>query len=606
MHKLSRLRHLDISHCYKKKMSSQMGELKSLQELSNYIVGKKCGTRIGELRELCHIGGTLHIEELQNVVDGRDALEANLVGKRYLDDLLLEWSRNVVQNGADIVLNNLQPHTNLKRLTIEGYGGLRFPDWLGGPAILIHMVSMRLWNCDNVSALPPLGQLPSLKHLYICGLNEIERVGTEFYGTKPCFVSLKALSFQGMPKWKEWLCLGGQGGEFPRLKELHIKRCPKLIGALPNHLPLLTKLKIEECEQLVAPLPRVPTIRQLRTHNCAISWWKELPPLLQNLEIKDSDSLESLLEEGILESYSCLQELKIIDCSLSRSLSRVCLPITLKSLLIHQTKNLEFLLPEFFKHHFPFLEQLKITGDCCNSLSCFQLSIFPRLTHLCVDNVEGLESISFSISEGDPTSFDHLSISRCPNLVSIELPALNFSVCEICSCKSLKSLLPNAACFQSLRLFFCPKLIQGLPSNLTSLSIVDCDKFTSQMELSLQGLASLRHFSIIFLRSGCECLKVFPKECLLPSTLTSLTIKGLPNLKSLDSKGLQLLTSLQDLHVSYCPKLQSFTEGSLPASLSSLTISYCPLLKDRCKFGKGKYWHHIAHVPRILIDDQLL
>ena len=87
MHKLIRLRHLDISHCYMKKMPSQMGELKSLQELSNYIVTKKSGIRIRELREHSHIGGILHVEELQNVVDGRDALEANLVGKQYLDDL---------------------------------------------------------------------------------------------------------------------------------------------------------------------------------------------------------------------------------------------------------------------------------------------------------------------------------------------------------------------------------------------------------------------------------------------------------------------------------------------------------------------------------------
>ena len=89
-----------------KKMSSQMGELKGLQKLTNYEMGKKSGTRIGELRELSHIGEILHIEKLQNVIDGRDALEANLVDKQHLDDLLLEWGRNVKKNEADIVLNN--------------------------------------------------------------------------------------------------------------------------------------------------------------------------------------------------------------------------------------------------------------------------------------------------------------------------------------------------------------------------------------------------------------------------------------------------------------------------------------------------------------------
>ncbi|RVW24522.1 putative disease resistance protein [Vitis vinifera] len=244
------LRHLDIRHSKVKEIPSHMGQLKSLQKLSNYIVGKQSGTRVGELRELSHIGGSLVIQDQQNVVDAKDASEANMVDKQYLDELELEWNRgsDVEQNGADIVLNNLQPHSNIKRLTIYGYGGSRFPDWLGGPSIL-NMVSLRLWNCKNVSTFPPLGQLPSLKHLYILGLVEIERVGAECYGTEPSFVSLKAPSFQGMPKWKEWLCMGGQGGEFPRLKELYIEDCP-----LPTHLPFLTRLWIKECEQLVAPL----------------------------------------------------------------------------------------------------------------------------------------------------------------------------------------------------------------------------------------------------------------------------------------------------------------------------------------------------------------
>ena len=303
------------------------------------------------------------------------------------------------------MLNNLQPHSNLKSLTIHEYGGLRFPYWLGNPAILINRVSLRLWSCNNLSTFPPLGQLPSLKHLYIFGLRGIERVGAEFYGTEPSFVCLKALSFKGMNKWKEWLCLGGQGGEFPRLKELYIEDCPKLSGDLPAHLPLLKKLVIQSCEQLVAPLPRVPAIRELTTRSCNISRWKELPPLLQYLSIENSSSLESLLEEGMLQSNTCLQDLRIMNFSFFPTLPRVCLPITLKSLEILQSKNLEFLLHVFFKCSFPFLERLNIAHSSCNSLLCFPLSIFPRLTHLGITDVESLESISFSISEGDLTSF---------------------------------------------------------------------------------------------------------------------------------------------------------------------------------------------------------
>ncbi|CBI23819.3 unnamed protein product, partial [Vitis vinifera] len=379
MCKMISLRHLDIRHSKVKEMPSHMGQLKSLQKLSNYIVGKQSGTRVGELRKLSHIGGSLVIQELQNVVDAKDASEANLVGKKYLDELQLEWNRgsHFEQNGADIVLNNLQPHSNLKRLTIYSYGGSRFPDWLG-PSIL-NVVSLRLWNCKNVSTFPPLGQLPSLKHLYILGLREIERVGVEFYGTDPSFVSLKALSFEGMPKWKEWLCMGGQGGEFPRLKELYIEDCPKLIGDLPTDLLFLTTLRIEKCEQL-------------------------------------------------------------------------------------------FLLPEFLKCHHPSLAYLSIFSGTCNSLSSFPLGNFPSLTHLIISDLKGLESLSISISEGD----------------------------------------------------------------------------------------------------------------------------------------LQLLTSLEKLEICDCPKLQFLTEEQLPTNLSVLTIQNCPLLKDRCKFLTGEDWHHIAHIPHIVIDDQVI
>ena len=272
MCKMISLRHLDIRHSKVEEIPSQMGLLKSLQKLSDYIVGKESGTRVGELREFSQIGGSLVIQGLQNVVDSKDALQANLVKKQYLDELELEWDSHGGddQNGANAVLNNLQPHSNLKRLTIYRYGGSRFPYWFGGSSIL-NMVLLRLWDCDNVSAFPPLRQLPSLKHLYIVRLRGVERVGAEFYGAEPSFVSLKALSFKGMSKWKEWSCLGGRGGEFPRLKELYIEDCPMLTGDLPTHLPLLTKLEIEDCEELVDPLPRVPAIHDMTTRSRDIS-----------------------------------------------------------------------------------------------------------------------------------------------------------------------------------------------------------------------------------------------------------------------------------------------------------------------------------------------
>ena len=385
-------------------------------------------------------------------------------------------------------------------------------------------------------------------------------MGAEFYGAEPSFVSLKALSFKGMSKWKEWSCLGGHGGEFPRLKELYIEDCPMLTGDLPTHLPLLTKLEIEDCEELVAPLPRVPAIHDMTTRSRDISQWKELPPLLKMLSITNSDSLESLLEEGMLQNSTSVDTLKIRKCSFSRPLCRVCLPITLKLLIVRRCKKLEFLLPEFFKCHHPSLRNLIIEDGTCNSFLSIPLGNFPRCRFLEIGHLKGLELLSISTSDGDPPSSSGLIIYGCPNLVSI-------------CCKNME-----VACFRSLTLDDCPELIfpiQGLPSSLTSLSIMSCNKFTSQVEFGLQGLPSL----------------------------TSLTISGLSNLISLD---LQLLTSLRKLEIRDCPKLQSLTEERLPTSLSLLLIHSCPLLKDRCKFWTGQDWSRIAHIQSIVIDDQIL
>ncbi|KAL7234861.1 hypothetical protein ACSBR1_018345 [Camellia fascicularis] len=82
------------------------------------------------------------------------------------------------------------------------------------------------------TSLPPLGQLPFLKNLYIEGMSAIERLGCEFYGqqcgAKP-FLSLERLSFEFMPEWEDWSAFETEGVQpFSYLSELSIINCPKL------------------------------------------------------------------------------------------------------------------------------------------------------------------------------------------------------------------------------------------------------------------------------------------------------------------------------------------------------------------------------------------
>ncbi|XP_059596929.1 putative disease resistance RPP13-like protein 1 [Vitis vinifera] len=622
---LINLRYLDIDDTPLREMPSHIGHLKCLQNLSYFIVGQKSGSGIGELKGLSDIKGTLRISKLQNVKCGRDAREANLKDKMYMEELVLDWdwrAGDIIQDGD--IIDNLRPHTNLKRLSINCFGGSRFPTWVASP-LFSNLQTLELWDCENCLSLPPLGQLPSLEQLRISGMNGIERVGSEFYhygnasssiAVKPSFPSLQTLRFGWMGNWEKWLCCGCRRGEFPRLQELYIINCPKLTGKLPKQLRSLKKLEIVGCPQLLVASLRVPAISELNMADCGklqlkrpasgftalqfsrveisnISQWKQLPVGVHSLSITECDSVETLIEEEPLQSKTpLLKKLEITYCCLSRSLRRVGLPTNaLQSLEISHCSKLEFLLPVLLRCHHPFLKNIHIRDNTCDSLSLsFSLSIFPRLRYFEIIKLEGLEFLYISVSEGDPTSLNYLSISRCPDVVYIELPALDSAGYFISNCLKLKLLKHTLSTLGRLSLFHCPELWfqrDGLPSNLHELEISCCDQLTSQVDWGLQRLASLTRFNI---RGGCQEVHSLPWECLLPSTITTLRIERLPNLKSLDSKGLQQLTSLSNLYIGDCPEFQSFGEEGLQhlTSLITLSISNCSELQS---FGEEGLQH---------------
>ena len=74
MGKLINLRHLDITGVNSlQEMPQKMGNLTSLQTLSNFIVSKGNGFTIRELGNLIHLRGRLCISGLEYVVEALDA-----------------------------------------------------------------------------------------------------------------------------------------------------------------------------------------------------------------------------------------------------------------------------------------------------------------------------------------------------------------------------------------------------------------------------------------------------------------------------------------------------------------------------------------------------
>ncbi|RXH84824.1 hypothetical protein DVH24_041592 [Malus domestica] len=526
LRRLINLRHLDFRGTKLKMMPPHMGKLKDLQTFEGeFVLSKDAGGNIDELKGFQHLSGNLHVSGLQNIKCAEDALEAKLRDKK-LSDIRLKWEGDTIDSENDSrVLGNLQPNTNLKVLAIEGYGGTKFPGWLGDESFS-NLVTIRLETCGYCFSLPALGQLPSLKRLEIYGLNGVESVGSEFYGRiKPAFKSLEFLSFCSMREWQEWCFPGGEeeGGHFPNLCELSLENCPKLTGKIPlYYFPRLERIRLEEVN-----IESLACSQECNKFNIEL-------PSLRELEISDCPNLVCFVGGGVL------------------------LAPNLKEITICHFKNL-WSVPEGMQISLPSLPSLSIVG-------CKEFKSFPE--------------------ESKFPSLKILKIKECPEFVGFPhgggLQAPNLEEMEIKECNKFRSLpeemqisLPS---LESLCIRDCPELESfpegGLPSELRFLSIWSCKELmANRMRWGLQTLTSLKYLDVSF--RGCEEEEIgesFPEEGLLPTTLTSLGIYNHPNLKTIDGKALRHLISLEKLEICYCPQLQSLPDEGLPTSLSRLDI----------------------------------
>ncbi|XP_024021208.1 putative disease resistance RPP13-like protein 1 [Morus notabilis] len=270
-------------------------------------------------------------------------------------------------------------------------------------------------------------------------------------------------------------------------------------------------------------------------------------------------------------------------------------------------------LPSLRKLRIEYMNGLESIGDDFYGTSLTKP--FPSLESLIICNMDLLENWSFAGVEQGGELFPRLEdiFFRSCKKLKVGLPAGCFPSLErieIGKCVEMVSVFPisqveiDSACpsLKLISLVVCPRLesfsTMGLPSNLKALLINSCPILNYW---DLQRLSSLQCLWL----DGCqfeEAVDSFPEEGLLPSTLTSLIICDFRNLKALNGKGFQQLTSLQQLDISNCIELESLPEKGIPRSLTCLFILNCPLLNERCKRGTGEDWPKIQHIPNITIN----
>ncbi|KAJ7005060.1 putative disease resistance RPP13-like protein 1 [Populus alba] len=504
--RLINLRYLNISDTSLEEMPPHIGRLTKLQTLAFFLVGRQSETSIKELGKLRHLRGELHIRNLQNVVDARDAVEANLKDKNCLDKLRFTWDGETQQHVTS-TLEKLEPNRNVKDLEIDGYGGIRFPEWVG-KASFSKIVSLKLSRCTKCTSLPPLGQLASLERLSIEGFDKVETVGPEFYGNctamKKPFESLKKLSFRKMPEWREWISDEGSREAFPLLGELLIEECPNLAKAIPSHhLPRVTSLTITGCEKLATPLPRFPRF-----------------PRLLSLSVSGFHSLESLPEQIELMglSPSDLEEIEIKGWVSLKCIALDLLP-KLNSIYIKDCPDLESLcaherpLNDLTSLHSLHMKQLKI-NDCSEVELCPEGGFPSALQSLRISNCNKLIAGRMQWGLQTLPSLSEFTIDRDENVESFPeemlLPSSLTSL-NIWNLKHLKSLdykgLQHLTSLRELTISRCPMIEsmpeEGLPSSLSTLQIYNCPLLGESCEREIgKDWPKISHIPYIDIWSG--------------------------------------------------------------------------------------------------------
>ncbi|MQM14350.1 hypothetical protein Taro_047279, partial [Colocasia esculenta] len=507
-----------------------------------------------------NIRGEFAIKGLENLASVNEAKKACLDKKRNISSLHLEWDLQAASSYIDgEVLESLRPSVKLLSLKISGFKGPSYPSWLGDLSFS-RLYTIKLEHCGNWASLPPLGQLPSLKSLYISEARVVEYIGGEFFSGG--FPQLEELTLEDMYNWKSWC--GAQEGDCPKLKKLSISRCENLESLSLINVGAVEVLSISECPELrflpgdsleLSHLQRVQTLRMEGIYQvgCIESIHTSHLSIVAPLE----DQLCLVLEhvgqreaEYMLGMCSSIWRLTVRKCWNLTSLPLGNLS-ALEYVEIIECPQLRITSVYLQQQQLPSLKEIRVHWIH----DAERIRVLFEESRLELENVDQLVA-SFLLKE-----FSHmirrLAITRCANLTSLslmELTALKYL--EISECNQLQlssgSLqLPQSSSMLEMNI----ECIRGAEYILVQFS----PGGTETLEASCLELTNVDKLEALFLLNEFSHM------------IRRLAISRCANLTSLP---LTKLTALKYLQISECNQLQ-LSSGSLqlPQSSSMLEMN---------------------------------
>ncbi|XP_074285626.1 putative disease resistance protein RGA1 [Silene latifolia] len=369
--KLVDLSTLDIGACDALRyvpMPAGIGMLTNLQTLCQFMVGsrpssasKQCFNGLEDLNHLNKLKGELTIEiavlENAKFVKEEQSGGGYLRSKEHLEKIVISFRRGEEYGSKEseqALLEEMEPHPDVKVLKLKGYHGETIPRWPGrgdnsASFDFPNLVTLKIKDCSELLYLPwQIGKLAHLKTLEISGLPNMEYVadsetlvsdeGSSFF---PC---LNNLSFHKLPKLKGWWRRSESGSHvvnpsesvssrearlewvsspcFPQLKNLSIKYCEKMmfVPLCPQleSLVIYDSIRDMRCTPCHQPLSSHPKLKKLEINN--LEWLKsmstEYSQFLVQIYIDKDEGMERLGEVNEFPTclLSSLRYLSIYDC----------------------------------------------------------------------------------------------------------------------------------------------------------------------------------------------------------------------------------------------------------------------------------------------------